>query len=373
MPPYKRKKLSTSNPRLYKARVGLKPKRSFKGRKSSFKRVSVRSSSKRKGSYSRGSSKSKRIKMPSRKALLNILTQTDIYAKQYSETIQLLASDATTGRRCVYRGAQGSSPYGAINPYRMRDIAFLINTSANENIKFFTTGYKMKEILSNMSNISIDVVRYVIQARRDLPALPAWTQGLDDAIYSGFLNNNAPVGHTNPSLSLYNSGSFVESWKILSSKKSILGPGKQQTWHMSDNKTRTVHPSQFITMDSGETYGTGNVDINWRRGEIVTMFQLTPHQVGYNTGTEEIAFQAADMILNTEQQWSFKHVDDNLSTITSSMNGVAAAAATVVRPAQMIVQPTPGIFTMPTTTTAGTTGRIDYQWGVTAVESDTVA
>lgn len=283
--------------------------------------------------------KRKGRKSLNRKSLLNILTVPNVWTKQLAEAY-VLAASTTAGKNCAYFTQDVGDPYVSRDPVIMSQIAFLIDTSTNPQIKFTQTSFKMEHQLTNLSNVEMLITTYLCEARRDITNTFPQADVLD-TLQQGFTLSGSQLSITDAANSPFDSSTFVQLWNIKSVKKRNLLPGHTTSYAVRDNAAHSIRPSSDMDMPAGATYATGDELYHYKRGCKFILFKMELAKMGINSDGGLTAANATRVQLLSKVHYIYKHIEDHEPTTTiSPSTGYGAPSGNVDIPIQQVVQTT---------------------------------
>lgn len=277
--------------------------------------------------------------------LENILAVPDYYV--YTDGIDIpIPASSTNVLPCVYftmgTGFNGSAytaqgdPYSHNDPQIMLKLAFLINTAANQSIKFSIEEWKLLHTIQNNSNSTVRIDAWCCEWRRDLPLNGGSFNSPLTLLGLGFLNNGkgGAGGTSNTYLLDYNSdpyqaADFVLQCKILKKKTRIITPGGTKAFRLKHSSPFMVHPNLLAFLAAGQTYATGQEIYDYSRGGRFWLFKLSTAQVQSTTNnlhTMGVVASSVDVKMITTLKWTYKFINNVSGTITEAGSGITSGA-----------------------------------------------
>jgi len=220
---------------------------------------------------------------------------------EYFDSVVLPPSTVADGLKCLYSswkntvlGASNpvSQPYGKSDPTTLRYIANLIEptvTTGGSNLKYNLMKFHVSHALTNACNQTLRITAYLCAARRDLPNVSPYTDGIQSILGQGFAQTGINTGAVNANnagtntveLSPFKSPLFVDCFKILKSSRIRLKPGVTKRFGLTDNRVIRVNPQLFTNFNTGVLswlVGAGNspLTVEWTKGEKFYLWKVEP-------------------------------------------------------------------------------------------------
>lgn len=217
-------------------------------------------------------------------------------------------------------------------------IAQLIDPNNISNTTYTVTKDKSIQLLRNMTNMPINIRAYKCMARDHVPIGPTgagyanpfnimgegWAQqGLNAA--NPNLNNTA-INEWNKTL--YQNSLFCQYFKIMKKVTYTHKAGATKRFMSTSKTPRMIRPAKLVYMTATQNYNTGQILHSYLKGETFWLFQFASTPSIQNTsGTRTIAYNTAEVTLETNLTLTYKYIIDNKAVTTTKTIGITAPVA----------------------------------------------
>jgi len=216
------------------------------------------------------------------------------------------------------------NPFGAQDPDVLRNIGFLINNTAQPSMKYTINGWQCLHTLTNMSTLPLKLEAWKCRAMRDLPAAVPYTggpmrimgQGLAELGIDTINPNAGNAGLSELEYEPHMFAPFARSFSIGKKTIKVLRPGATCKFRLRSGTFQVV-PTEFVSMESGQTLDDGALLAEWRQGETFYLFRVSQNAQALASGASNSLTGGYEKIaMNTEMQWTFTSVTTRRPTTT---------------------------------------------------------
>lgn len=300
------------------------------------KRVGVKRGRKGKGRAKRGSTKDVRLNN-----LLNV--NQDSFYEHSDFGFATVPASALNAKGCVYFAANAGAPWTSKDPQVWPSIAYTCQTAADPpNDLFVQRNFSAVTWLTNQSNSQIRITAYKMVSRLDQPASDYVT--IQNLMGEGFASRGIDTSRPDNSnnalaladYSIYQTGTFLEKFKIVRTKTKVLQPGRVAKFKINDSRDIIVRPHSMSKFTSGQTYANATKLWNYMRGETFWMFRAEGNQLGDNNASPTtLAFPQSRVNFETRYIYTFQYCSQYTSgAITTSTSNLGASLNTLIVPTQ---------------------------------------
>lgn len=219
----------------------------------------------------------------------------------------------------------------------MKGFAQNIDPNAAPDIEFVQDKYIERATITSQTNIPVKITGYKLMARRDLPNVTKYNQGLLYTLGQAFVTAQigANAGTSNTALvqarhTIWQASQFLQDFKVLRTITRTLMPGETAVFHNNDTRRHLIRPNahlNFVLVT--DDYADAQLTVTYKQGETFWLWKMEDLNTGVNMGTSNAADLGGAIMLTVDREYHIKFIPNDKIAYGGDVVSGWAAPSTV--------------------------------------------